>query len=114
MSANVQQLETTKTSALDQLCVNTIRTLSIDDQKAVDVFLDQTASANKAGITRIATPVQQRRLTTASKLLSLLSELPAIDPPADLVARTMERIDRHTVQNMQNHLPATLSNSTVH
>jgi transketolase len=30
MSANVQQLETTKTSTLDQLCVNTIRTLSID------------------------------------------------------------------------------------
>ena len=30
MSANVQQLEFTKTSALDQLCVNTIRTLSID------------------------------------------------------------------------------------
>ena len=30
MSANVQQLETAKTSALDQLCVNTIRTLSID------------------------------------------------------------------------------------
>ena len=30
MSANVQQLESTKTSALDQLCVNTIRTLCID------------------------------------------------------------------------------------
>jgi transketolase len=30
MSANVQQLEATKPSALDQLCVNTIRTLSID------------------------------------------------------------------------------------
>jgi len=30
MSANVQQLETAKPSALDQLCVNTIRTLSID------------------------------------------------------------------------------------
>jgi transketolase len=30
MSANVQQLETTKPSTLDQLCVNTIRTLSID------------------------------------------------------------------------------------
>src|SRR5471032_1461373 len=35
MSSNVQQLETTKTSALDQLCVNTIRTLAIDGvQKA--------------------------------------------------------------------------------
>ena len=30
MSANVQQLEITRKSALDQLCVNTIRTLSID------------------------------------------------------------------------------------
>jgi transketolase len=30
MSANAQQIETTKASALDQLCVNTIRTLSID------------------------------------------------------------------------------------
>jgi len=30
MSANVEQLESAKASALDQLCVNTIRTLSID------------------------------------------------------------------------------------
>jgi transketolase len=30
MSANVEQLETAKASALDQLCINTIRTLSID------------------------------------------------------------------------------------
>lgn len=30
MAANVQQLEAAKASALDQLCVNTIRTLSID------------------------------------------------------------------------------------
>jgi len=30
MPANVEQLETAKASALDQLCVNTIRTLSID------------------------------------------------------------------------------------
>jgi transketolase len=30
MSANAQQLEMTRSSALDQLCVNTIRTLSID------------------------------------------------------------------------------------
>jgi len=87
------------------------RTLSIDDQKAVDVCLDHIVAAGKTGITRIATPVQQRRLTSASKLLALLAELPAIDPPEDLVARTMERIDRHTAEQMGDRVPATVSNA---
>ena len=85
------------------------RTLSIDDQKAVDVCLDHAATTEKTAVTRIAAPVSQRRLASASKLLALLSELPVFDPPADLVARTMARIDHHTAENPQSHLPAAIS-----
>jgi hypothetical protein len=80
-----------------------IRTLSIDDQKAVDLCLDQIANAGKTGITRVATSVQQNRLASAGKILALLSELPAADPPDDLVARTMARIDRDIARKLGNH-----------
>jgi hypothetical protein len=33
-------------------------------------------------------------LTAVSKLLNLLGELPAMDPPSGLNARTMQRIDQ--------------------
>jgi hypothetical protein len=76
------------------------RTLSADDQKAVDVLLDHGANARDPRLTRHVGAVSPRRLTAASKLLELLGNMPAIDPPGNLVARTMERIDRHIAAQM--------------
>jgi hypothetical protein len=45
-------------------------------------------------------------------VLSLLAELPVSDPPAGLVDRTMQRIDRHLSQHMGQQNSITQSNST--
>lgn len=87
------------------------RTLSIDDQKAIDVFLNHTAELGKTGLTRIAEPIAQRRLNAASSLLSILAELPVIEPPAGLIVRTMERIDQHEASQIGHRFPATQPNS---
>jgi len=52
----------------------------------------------------------------ASKLLKLLSALPAIEPPADLVARTMRRIDSDVVMHLGDFAatPRTGSRAQVH
>jgi hypothetical protein len=88
------------------------RTLSIDDQKAIDVVLDHTASACHNGLTRVAAPVAHHRLTAATKWLSLLAELPNIDPPAGLAERTMERIDRHSAEQMGHRTTVAVPAST--
>jgi hypothetical protein len=71
------------------------RSLSTEDKKALDVLLDHGHSARDARLTRHSPVVPPRRITAVSKVLNLLSELPTIDPPADLVSRTMQRIDRN-------------------
>jgi hypothetical protein len=94
------------------------RTLSVEDRKAVDVFLDhavldQAASVGKPPLTRLVTPVQQRRLTAAKKLLALLSLMPEIDPPADLVSRTLRKIDQNKLHQTPRSSPSAVSN-TLH
>ena len=64
----------------------------MDDQKAVDVLLDHGATGSK--LTKPATMVPPHRLMAVSKVLELLNTMPAADPPKDLVARTMARIDQ--------------------
>jgi N12 class adenine-specific DNA methylase len=92
-----------------------VRTLSIDDQKAVDVCLDHSVSAGKTGMTRIAVPVQQKRLKAVARLLSLLGEMPALDLPEDLVARTMARIDLHDAgKTGPNPLPPAVNTAQLH
>jgi hypothetical protein len=82
------------------------RKLSIDDQKAVDVILDHGATGGKPGLTRMAAPAHHRRVAAASKVLSLLAELPEIEPPADLISRTMAMIDQHATGQIRQQ-PAT-------
>jgi hypothetical protein len=81
------------------------RTLSVDDQKAIDVCLDHAVSAQKGLLTRVAVPAEQKRLDAANQLLSLLAELPAADPPADLVSRTLQRIDQQEARNIIRPVP---------
>jgi hypothetical protein len=55
-----------------------------DDRKAIDLLLDRTAHAK---------PVSAKTLAGVESILKLLDEMPVIDPPKDLVRRTLERID---------------------
>jgi hypothetical protein len=74
------------------------RSLSPEDQKAVDVVLDHAAHAGSSPMTRMTTAVSPKRVAAVTKLLHLLDAMPAIDPPQNLAARTMARIDREQAE----------------
>ena len=83
------------------------QSLSVEDRTAVDLVLDH-ASATSV-VTRLSGHAPPDRVGAVTRLLGLLNELPAIDPPTDLVARTMERIDRVVAAHA-----ATQSNLDIH
>ena len=75
--------------------------LSNEDGRAVDLLLDRTAASGAEGnggsgvFVAAADGVGRERVHAAEKVLSLLKWMPAQEPPADLLARTMDRVDRH-------------------
>jgi hypothetical protein len=87
--------------------------LSDDDGRAVDLLLNQTggqANGNgngNGGATSFVSPatrVQAARLNSAERLLQLLDADVAPEPPADLVERTLRRIEQAAEAG---HEPAT-------
>jgi len=91
------------------------RKLSIDDRKALDVLLDMGPSARDAKLTRHTSVVPPARISAVAKVLDLLAELPEIDPPKDLVARTMHLIDQDTAAQIRTHAaPAAAPRVQVH
>jgi len=69
--------------------------LSDDDRRAIDLMLNRMRQA-EAGATVFAGSdgvVPQERLAAVQKVFALLDELPAEDPPEDLVARTLKRVN---------------------
>jgi len=70
------------------------RKLSDEDRRAVDLLLDHGVTSG--GITRVASAVPQRRLAAAERVLKLIGQMPADEPSIDLVATTMDRVDRAT------------------
>ena len=79
------------------------RKLSDDDRRAVDLLLDH-GTTNGNGMTRVAAHVSQKRLAAAEKMLKLIGQMPAEEPPANLVEKTLRRIDRATI-GRAGHLP---------
>ena len=67
------------------------RTLGAEDRRAVDLLLDHGARG-RAAVTHVPVGVPHRRMAAAARLLSVLEVLPSVEPPADLLARTMDRI----------------------
>jgi hypothetical protein len=65
------------------------RELRPEDRQAVDMLLDHSRSA--VGFAA-ESGVDPARLNAVSAVLHLLDNLPAADPPADLLARTLERV----------------------
>lgn len=77
-------------------------TLGKEDRRAVDLLLDRSARAagnggngNGKGHTVYASadPTLGQRVARAQRLLQLLDLLPAGDPPADLVPRTLQFVE---------------------
>lgn len=75
--------------------------LTDDDRTAIDLLLDQGLSpeasgGGRAGFVTPSFDAVRVRLRHASELLKLLNHMPAIEPPSDLVAKTLAHIDRST------------------
>jgi cytochrome c-type biogenesis protein CcmH/NrfG len=73
-------------------------TLGQEDRRAVDLLLDRAAAlaGNGNGHSLYASTDQAmgKRIAGAQRLLKLLELMPSVDPPQDLVNRTLRRIDR--------------------
>ena len=82
--------------------------LSDDDGRAVDMILDSSASSNgNGGHTFSAAPAPFRqRLETVESILNLLKEMPQSDPPKNLVAKTLQNIERRRSKRPVKFAPA--------
>ena len=73
-------------------------TLGQDDRRAVDLLLDRTANITGNGkgqsVYAAAESAIGERIAGAQRLLKLLELMPHVEPPQDLVSRTLRRIDR--------------------
>ena len=77
------------------------RKLNEADRAAVDLMFDRINTAANGGngsdgVYAAAGAVSEERLAAVQKVLSLLDEMPSIEPPADLAARTIARANRDT------------------
>ena len=65
------------------------------DRHAVDLCLDRPeAGEGDSGAFLRPGPIEPQRMQSVEKILSLLQELPRIEPPADLARRTIRRIEQ--------------------
>ena len=89
-------------------------TLGQEDQRAVDLLLDRTAKAagNGAGHSLYASggPAGGDRIVGAQRVLQLLDLMPPVEPPPDLVTRTLRLVDRDSRHPnvMQSQMPQAL------
>jgi hypothetical protein len=72
--------------------------LGKEDRRAVDLLLERADGVNNMPAVEqlFAAPVHgnfERRLDAVEKILNLLDLMPSPEPSADLVRRTMQRID---------------------
>ena len=69
--------------------------LSEEDRNAVDLLLDRTlvgADGNGGSFVSHASAAPQARIEAASRVLKVLEAMPAPEPSADLIERTMQRV----------------------
>jgi hypothetical protein len=80
-----------------------------EDRRAVDLLLDH-ASQDLHGHGQVkpaplTASVPPPRLTAARRTLALLDAMPELEPPADLVARTLARVERAGRAGRAGHRP---------
>jgi hypothetical protein len=73
--------------------------LGDEDRRAIDLLLDQRTDGVLNEVFAVtAQDNLEKRLASVEKVLALLEQMPAAEPPADLVMRTMNRIDGATFE----------------
>lgn len=71
--------------------------LSSDDRCAIDLVLEARAQGNGAVESCFgkSTAALQKRVRATEKILGTLAQMPATEPPVNLVAKTMKFIQKH-------------------
>jgi hypothetical protein len=66
----------------------------------VDLVMDRFASTPGPDgvIAAVAQAPAQPNVRAVEKILKVLAEMPAVEPPADLLSRTMQRIEQSSTQ----------------
>jgi hypothetical protein len=77
--------------------------LKLEDRQAIDVLLERPNGQGSRSVVEMvfAQPARDQfedRLGAAERVLDLLGEMPAEDPPADLLSRTMQRIEQAQIE----------------
>ena len=86
--------------------------LTNEDRNAIDLMLDQAAAVVKNPARGYAAAAGAEHLKAVETVLHLLQALPASEPPADLVSRTLAHISQATGQIID--VPARATNAQVH
>ena len=90
--------------------------LGESDRRAVDLLLDRSAGAGNGngngGYVAHAQPATEPGLQSVQRVLSLLELMPADEPSADLMARTLARIEARPNVAAQPMHPATAAMMT--
>src|SRR5437016_5153575 len=90
------------------------RKLNEADRAAVDMLFDRIRSADgKTGngnggseaVVMMTAPVSDERISAVERVLLTLEEMPAPEPSADLVVRTLQRIARQSATGVAAPLP---------
>jgi hypothetical protein len=89
-------------------------TLREEDRRAVDLLLDGAAlvGSGKGGLHAFAAtdPAIGERVARAHKLVHLLDAMPQVDPPSDLLARTLKFVESAESLNGETaHIPELLA-----
>jgi hypothetical protein len=70
------------------------RKLNDEDRQAVDMVLDAIPTAGNDGIVAVTAASAEPRVQTVQQILSTLGQMPAVEPPDDLIERTLRRIEQ--------------------
>jgi hypothetical protein len=75
--------------------------LKLQDRQAIDVLLERPDGSRSVVEMVFAQPVRDQfedRLDAVETVLGLLGEMPAQDPPEDLLSRTLQRIEQAQIE----------------
>jgi hypothetical protein len=114
--ADLFQLRASSNAAPERVVtgIDMSRSLRLEDRQAVDMLMDKSRSP--VGFTA-ETNLDPARLNAVSAVLHLLDALPADEPSADLLTRTMSRIDARqpaAAAAMPDSLRAALGGTQAH
>ena len=83
------------------------RRLSSEDRRAIDLLLDKASAASASTFANTTETVDTMRVQAVEKILHLLDSYEPAEPPQDLAARTMKRIETAEAQPNTAAMPKT-------